>query len=152
MLVTKKGKMLKVTITGTATEEKWTLQGRLVWPWVNELRANWAKAQRAAEVRTRIVDLDEVRFVDESGERMLRTMSNQGAQLVARRASRSLPRWRVCWRPSRWWGDVIGAIKRVTSTCFRKGCWSRGPAMFYAMIGVLAILVFLCISEFLVAS
>jgi len=57
--------MPKITITNTATEEKWTLQGRLVWPWVNELRANWAKAQRAAEGRTRIVDLDEVRFIDE---------------------------------------------------------------------------------------
>jgi hypothetical protein len=41
--------MLKVTITDTATEEKWTLQGRLVWPWVNELRANWAK--RSAQPR-----------------------------------------------------------------------------------------------------
>jgi hypothetical protein len=123
MLRTKKGKMLKVTITDTATEEKWTLQGRLVWPWVNELRANWAKAQRAAEGRTRIVDLNEVRFIDESGERMLRTMSNQGAQLVAGRASCNVPRWRA----GGVWGDMIGAIKRVTTRCFRKGCWSRGP-------------------------
>jgi hypothetical protein len=123
ILGTKKGRMLKVTITDTATEEKWTLQGRLVWPWVNELRANWAKAQRAAKGRTRIVDLDEVRFIDESGERMLRTMSNQGAQLVASRASRNVLRWRA----GGVWGDVIGAIKRVTAACFRKGCWSRGP-------------------------
>ena len=105
--------MLKITITDTATEEKWTLQGRLVWPWVNELRVNWAKAQRPAKGRTCIVDVNEVRLIDESGERMLRTMSNQGAQLVAERAPRSLPRWRLCWRPSRWrLGDVIGVIKR----------------------------------------
>jgi len=111
--------MLKITITDTATEERWALEGRLVWPWVNELRVNWAKTQRAAEGRTCIVDVNDVRLIDESGERMLRTMSNQGAQLVAGRARRSLPRWR-----SNWWrlGDVIGAIKRVTTTCFRKGC------------------------------
>jgi hypothetical protein len=120
---TKNGKMLKIAITDTATEEKWILQGRLVWPWVNELRVNWAKAQRAAEGRTCIVDVNEVRLIDESGERMLRTMSNQGAQLVAGRAPRSLPRWRFCWRPNRWrLGEVVGVIKRVTTTCFKKGC------------------------------
>jgi hypothetical protein len=74
---TKKGKMLKITITDTATEGKWTLQGRLVWPWVNELRVNWAKAQRAAEGRTCIADVNEVRFIEESGERILRTMSTK---------------------------------------------------------------------------
>ena len=28
--------MLKITITNTMTEERWTLHGRLVAPWVNE--------------------------------------------------------------------------------------------------------------------
>jgi len=74
--------MPKLTITSTATEEKWTLQGRLVWPWVNELRANWMKTHRA-EGRTCVVVLNEVSSIDESGERMLRTMYNQGAQLIA---------------------------------------------------------------------
>jgi hypothetical protein len=32
---TMNGKMLKIAITDTATEEKWILQGRLVWPWVS---------------------------------------------------------------------------------------------------------------------
>jgi hypothetical protein len=31
--------MLKITITDTAEEERWTLQGRLVAPWVRELKA-----------------------------------------------------------------------------------------------------------------
>jgi hypothetical protein len=75
--------MPKFTITSTAMEEKWTLQGRLVWPWVNELRANWMKAHRAVEGRTCVVVLNEVSSIDESGERMLRTMYNQGAQLIA---------------------------------------------------------------------
>ena len=83
MLRTKKGKMLEVTRTETATEERWTLRGRLVWPSVNELRANWMKAHRGAEGRTCLVVLNEVISIDESGERVLRTMCNQGAQLVA---------------------------------------------------------------------
>jgi anti-anti-sigma regulatory factor len=75
--------MLKITITNTATEEKWTLHGRLVAPWVDELKASWKMARRTAERRRCIVNLDEVTFIDKCGERMLRSMSNQGAQFVA---------------------------------------------------------------------
>jgi anti-anti-sigma regulatory factor len=75
--------MLKITITNTAKEQLWTLQGRLVAPWVKELKATWKKAHPSAQACGCIVNLDEVTFIDKSGERMLRSMSNQGAQLVA---------------------------------------------------------------------
>jgi hypothetical protein len=75
--------MLKITITNTATEERWTLQGRLVAPWVNELKDSWRRAHRTAQGQRCIVNLDEVTFIDKSGERMLRSMSNQGARFVA---------------------------------------------------------------------
>jgi anti-anti-sigma regulatory factor len=76
--------MLKITIINTATQETWTLQGRLVAPWVNELKASWKREHRTAQGRRCVVNLDEVTFIDNSGERMLRSMSNQGAQFVAR--------------------------------------------------------------------
>ena len=76
--------MLKITITNTAMEESWTLHGRLIAPWVNELKACWKKEHRTAERRRCIVNLDEVTFIDKSGEQMLRSMSNQGARFVAR--------------------------------------------------------------------
>jgi anti-anti-sigma regulatory factor len=75
--------MLKITITNTARVERWTLQGRLVAPWVDELKASWKRARRPAQGRRCIVNLDEVTFIDKSGERMLRTMCNQGAHFVA---------------------------------------------------------------------
>jgi anti-anti-sigma regulatory factor len=75
--------MLKITITNTATEEKWTLYGRLAAPWVDELKTSWRRARRTAERRRCIVNLDEVTFIDKCGERMLRSMSNQGAEFVA---------------------------------------------------------------------
>jgi hypothetical protein len=74
--------MLKIAISYSATEERWTLKGQLVWPWIVELRKNWMKAQRPVEGRTCVVVLDEVWKIDESGERILRIMCNQGAQLV----------------------------------------------------------------------
>ena len=75
--------MLKITITNTAREERWTLHGRLVAPWVSELKSCWRRAHRATKRRRCIVNLDEVTFIDKSGERMLRSMSKQGAQFVA---------------------------------------------------------------------
>jgi anti-anti-sigma regulatory factor len=76
--------MLKITITNTAREERWTLEGRLVAPWVHELKASWKRATRTGHGRRYIVNLDEVTFIDRSGERVLRFISNQGAHLVAR--------------------------------------------------------------------
>jgi anti-anti-sigma regulatory factor len=76
--------MLRITITNTMTDETWTLQGRLVAPWVKELKASWKRAHRTAQDLRCIVNLDEVTFIDMSGARMLRSMSNQGAQFVAR--------------------------------------------------------------------
>jgi hypothetical protein len=79
----KKEEMLKITITNTATVERWTLQGRLVAPWVNELKTTWRRARRVVRKRSCIVNLDEVTFIDSTGERVLRSMSKQGARLVA---------------------------------------------------------------------
>jgi anti-anti-sigma regulatory factor len=75
--------MLKITITNTSKHELWTLQGRLVAPWVKELKATWKKARPSAQGCKCTVNLDEVTFIDRSGERMLRCMCNQGARLVA---------------------------------------------------------------------
>jgi hypothetical protein len=77
--------MLKITITNTNTarEERWTLEGRLVAPWVHELKASWKKANRIGHGRKCIVNLDAVTFIDRSGERELQSMSNQGACLGA---------------------------------------------------------------------
>ena len=75
--------MLKITKTETPAEETWILQGRLVGLWVSELRRNWRKAHRAGDSRRCVVDLNDVTFIDKKGETLLRTMSKQGAQLIA---------------------------------------------------------------------
>jgi len=80
MFATKKEKVLTVTITNSPTEERWILQGRLGWPWVNQLRGDWRNARRTAETPRCIVDLNGVTFIDTIGKRMLRVMAIQGAQ------------------------------------------------------------------------
>jgi hypothetical protein len=75
--------VLKITINETPTEQRWILQGRLVGPWVDELRTSWKKAHVEDCGRTCVVDLGDVTFIDKAGERLLRAISKKGAQLVA---------------------------------------------------------------------
>jgi anti-anti-sigma regulatory factor len=76
--------MLRITISNSTTEERWTVEGRLVAPWANELMASWKKSHGATPEKKCTVNLDEVTFIDKCGERVLRHMSKQGAQFVAR--------------------------------------------------------------------
>ena len=76
--------MLRISITKTPAEMRWVLQGRLVEPWVSELRTNWKKAYRSRKVCTCVIDLNDVTSVDHAGEKLLRAMSRKGAQFIAR--------------------------------------------------------------------
>ena len=75
--------MLKIRFSETPSEERWTLHGRLTAPWVRELRACWKKKHRRDNQRACIVDLNEITFIDKSGERLLRVLVREGAQCIA---------------------------------------------------------------------
>ena len=75
--------MLKISITETATETRWVLQGRVFGPWVGELSAIWRTSTRTRKGRTCIVDLDAVTFMDKDAEKLLRTMAREGAEFIA---------------------------------------------------------------------
>jgi hypothetical protein len=75
--------MLKITNIGTATEQRWILCGQLTGPWVAELLSNW-QTKRAESPGSRcVVDLSDVTFIDEVGERSLRVLNEEGAEFVA---------------------------------------------------------------------
>jgi anti-anti-sigma regulatory factor len=76
--------VLRITVMDRATDSRWILQGRLVGPWVSELRTAWTRARKSQDKRACIIDLNDVTFIDKSGERLLRAMSKKGAQLLAR--------------------------------------------------------------------
>ncbi|HWW17285.1 MAG TPA: TolC family protein [Candidatus Saccharimonadales bacterium] len=75
--------MLKINFTETPSEERWILHGKLTAPWVPELRACWKKNHRKDKQRACIVDLNEITFIDKSGERLLRVLLREGAQCLA---------------------------------------------------------------------
>ena len=75
--------MLRITIAETLSEQRWTLEGRLVQPWISELKSNWARTETARRERRCVVDLTGVTFIDKSGEKVLAELSKQGAELIA---------------------------------------------------------------------
>ncbi len=76
--------MLKITVTETPEEQRWTLQGQMAGPSISELLANWMNTQDSRRGRQCTVDLDEVTFIDEEGERALSRMIRDGARAVAK--------------------------------------------------------------------
>jgi outer membrane protein TolC len=76
--------MLKITITDTPEEQKWTLQGQLTGTSVSELLSSWSNTRDARKGRRCMVDLDDVTFIDEEGESALDEMMREGVRTVAR--------------------------------------------------------------------
>lgn len=75
--------MLKINFSETPTEERWILHGRLTDRWVDEFKACWKKNHRRNVARACIVDLNEVTYIDQCGERLLRMLARRGVQFRA---------------------------------------------------------------------
>jgi len=75
--------MLKFSYSESPKGQRWILCGRLAGPWVEELRAFWRQVRERAPLAHAVVDLKDVLFIDEAGERLLAEMGTSGADLVA---------------------------------------------------------------------
>jgi len=75
--------MLRVSYADNTEGQRWNLSGCLAGPWVGELRSCWTQARERAPRAPLVVDLKEVVFIDEAGERLLAEMESSGAQLIA---------------------------------------------------------------------
>jgi hypothetical protein len=75
--------MLRITFAQSESEQRWTLCGQLAGPWVGELRACWDHGCQIARNARRVVDLNDVTFIDQRGEKLLSEMSGHGAEFIA---------------------------------------------------------------------
>jgi hypothetical protein len=75
--------MLRISFAQTDTEQRWTLCGQLAGPWVAEVRECWEHGRKIAGGADPLVDLSDVTFIDESGEKLLSEMRSNGAKFVA---------------------------------------------------------------------
>ena len=75
--------MLRICYWDTGAEQRWKLCGQLAGAWVDELRSSWQYARTVAPRANAVLDLSEVTFIDEAGERLLSDMGSAGAKFVA---------------------------------------------------------------------
>jgi predicted nucleic acid-binding Zn ribbon protein len=75
--------MLKITVNKMGTENRWILQGKLVGPWVRELKNVWQKAPQADKQQRCVFDLNDVTFLDKAAEKLLRALAKEGVQFEA---------------------------------------------------------------------
>jgi anti-anti-sigma regulatory factor len=59
------------------------LHGRLVGAWVDELRMSWKKKPRKQNAAPCVIDLNDVSFIDQKGERLLRALAKKGVRFIA---------------------------------------------------------------------
>ena len=75
--------MLRITTADTPTEQKWTVEGQLVHPWISELKSTWTRTKTARRNRKCVVYLTGVTFIDQSGEKAFARLHKEGAELIA---------------------------------------------------------------------
>ncbi len=75
--------MLKITIHDSASELSFCLEGRLSGPWVEELRRVWQTGASTTAGRSTVLDLQEVDFVDDDGQLLVREMALAGVRVLA---------------------------------------------------------------------
>lgn len=73
--------MLRITCTNESNSPTLKLEGKLAGAWVDEVKKAWRSIQQPAGGQALIVDLNEVTFMDRSGEELLKQMHAAGVVL-----------------------------------------------------------------------
>lgn len=71
--------MLKITAMNRGDQRTLVLEGKLVDPWVAELKKSWAEVQRTDEAQRVLIDLKDVTVISQEGENLLFEMMREGA-------------------------------------------------------------------------
>jgi hypothetical protein len=72
--------MLRISVINSRTERRLVLEGKLVAPWVAELRTAWRAANGEIEDRALVVELKDVCVISQEGENALLELMNAGAR------------------------------------------------------------------------
>ena len=72
--------MLRISVIDSGTERRLVLEGKLIAPWVAELRTAWKATNGEIEGRVFVVDLRNVCVISQEGENALLELMNEGAK------------------------------------------------------------------------
>jgi len=76
--------MLKISITDSRTQRRLVLEGRLIAPWVAELRTTWERVKSEINGRDLVIDIENVTAISQEGENALLQLINEGAKFYCR--------------------------------------------------------------------
>src|SRR6202041_1818250 len=76
----KRSGMLKISVIDGRTELRLVLEGKLIAPWVAELRTAWKTVNQEIEGRVIVIDLGNVAIISPEGESALLELMNAGAK------------------------------------------------------------------------
>jgi len=72
--------MLKISVVDSRTERRLVLEGKLIAPWVAELRTAWKAANGEITGRQLVVDLKNICVISQEGENALLELMSEGAK------------------------------------------------------------------------
>jgi len=76
--------MLKISVIDSRTERRLVLEGKLIAPWIAELRSAWKAANGEIEDRSLVVDLENITVLSQEGENALLELMSEGAKFRCR--------------------------------------------------------------------
>ena len=76
--------MLKISIVGTPARCRIVLEGKLIAPWVTELKKTWEALAADLGGREFVVDVSDVTFISREGEKALLKLMRPGAKFQYR--------------------------------------------------------------------
>src|SRR5260370_25675896 len=72
--------MLRISVVDSRTECRLVLEGKLIAPWVAELRTAWEAVNQEIKGRALVVDLGNVAVISQEGENALLELMDEGAK------------------------------------------------------------------------
>ena len=72
--------MLRISVIDSRTELRLVLEGKLIAPWVAELRTAWKTVSEEIEGRVLVIDMGNIAIVSQEGENALLELMNAGAK------------------------------------------------------------------------
>ena len=72
--------MLRISVIDNRTERRLVLEGKLIAPWVAELRTAWKAGNWEIDGRALVIDLKNVYVISQEGENALFELMNAGAR------------------------------------------------------------------------
>ena len=76
--------MLKISIVDTSVRCRIILEGKLIAPWVTELKKTWRALAADLGAREFVVDVGDVTFISSEGENALLELMRHGAKFQCR--------------------------------------------------------------------